>query len=149
MGTQTDFPDVMPSTLQSSVLEGACGSSIQTSSPKFDASDVDSDETKLDTPVKEFDPDATLNYSYKVSDEEGDSDATLLDTPQFITEKESDIHSESSGSSYIETYITDPSYTGPAYQSQRCSKHGASYNPPGWKKVMMKRRKLEFPETQD
>ena len=69
------------------MLKEACGSSIETSSPKCGDSDVDSDETKLDKPVKEFDPDATLDYSYKASDADMDSDATRLDTPQSVTEK--------------------------------------------------------------
>lgn len=126
-------------------------SSTEISSHELDDSDVDSDETRLNTPEKDFDPDTTLGYSYKASDEfeEVDSDATRLDTPQSVTENVevlSDTQSDSSDS-YIETYITDPSYTGPAYHSQPCGKHGACYTPPGWKKVMIKRRNLEFPES--
>ena len=122
--------------------------SIETPSLKTD-SDANSDETRLDSPVNEFDPDATVDYSYKSSDEEVDSDATTLDTPPSvgeIYEAFKSALSDSSGSSYIETYIGDSSYDGPAYHSQPCSKHGASYTPPGCKKVMTKRRKLEFPE---
>ena len=101
---------------------------IETSSVKAN-SDADSDETRLYTPVNEFDPDATINYSYKASDEEVDSDAMRLDTPQSvgeIYEALGSAQSDSAGSSYIETYIVDPSYDGPAYHSLPCSKHGAS-----------------------
>ena len=78
VGTQTEVSDLnvtIPPKYEISVLEKVCGSTI-------DDSDVDSDETRLDTPEKDFDPDATLDYSYKASDKEVDSDATRLDTPQ-------------------------------------------------------------------
>ena len=151
VGTQTDFSDLNILTPAKHQFSESYDLSIETPSLKTD-SDADSDETRHDSPVNEFDPDATIDYSYKASDEEVDSDATRLDTPQTVSEKYEAIRSEqsdSSGSSYIETYIGDPSYDGPAYHSQPCSKHGASYTPPGWKKVMIKRRKLEFPKTSD
>ena len=85
-----DFdPNIIPTTKhQISVLENIWGSSTEISSHKLDDSDVDSDETRLNTPEKDFDPDATLSYSYKASDKlkEVDSDATRLDTPQSVTE---------------------------------------------------------------
>ena len=126
----------------------ACSSSTKISCPTFDQStDVDTVETWLKTPAEGSDSDVTNDYSYKASDEEVDSDATRLNTPQSVTEVFSDIKSDSSGSSYIETYISDPTYDGPAYHSQPCNKHGASYTPPGWRKVMIKRRKLEFQDS--
>ena len=64
---------------------------------------------------------------------ESDSDATTL----------GDLDT-SSDRSYIDQYELDPTYEGPAYPSQPCSKHGASYKPPGWKKRMVKRKKLDF-----
>ena len=62
-------------------------------------SDADSDETRVDTPVNEFDPDATIDYSYKSSDEEVDYDATRLDTPQSVGEKYEALKSAQSDSS--------------------------------------------------
>lgn len=66
---------------------------------------------------------------------ESDSDATTLDLDT------------SSDGSYIEQYELDPNYEGPAYPSQPCGKHGASYTPPGWRKCMIKRKKLDFKHT--
>ena len=148
VGTQTNYSDLNVLTPAKCQFSESYDLSVEKSCVKAD-SDTDSDDTRLDTPVNEFDPDATSDYSYKSSDEEVDSDATTLDTPPSvgeIYEAFKSALSDSSGSSYIETYIGDPSYDGPAYHSQPCSKHGASYTPPGWKKVMIKRRKLEFPE---
>lgn len=45
---------------------------------------------------------------------------------------------------YTDTYVDDPDYTGSPYHSQPCfSIHGVSYTPPGWKRVTVKRRKLD------
>ena len=38
-------------------------------------------------------------------------------------------------------YVQDESYEGLPYHSQPCSKRGISYTPPGWKKVLTKRKK--------
>lgn len=57
--------------------------------------------------------------------------------------------------SWSETYIDDPDYTGSPYHSQPCLSgiHGASYTPPGWKRVMVKRKcirlEVESSETGD
>ena len=64
------------------------------------------------SPAEESDSDVINDYSYKASDEEVDSDATILNTPQSVTEVFSDTKLGSSGSSYIETYISDPTYGG-------------------------------------
>ena len=56
--TQTDFSDLIPA--KHRFLE-SCDLSIETPSMKAD-SDADSDETRLDSPVNEFDPDATIDY---------------------------------------------------------------------------------------
>ena len=157
VGTQTsdlDIPSIPTSTpvkYQTKDID-ACSPTAGTVefNHKLSHSNYDSDTTILNTPEKDFDPDETLSYTYKASDDEIDSDATRLDTPLSIANKEviSDVQSDSSGS-YIETYVADPTYTGPAYHSQPCSKHGASYTPPGWRKIMIKRRRLEFPDSQD
>ena len=116
-----------------------------------------------------YDSDSTVIYAATASEETGgegeyDSDATRLDSPttdaigpgdegdctvdhkEIGVEDHDDADSDSSGS-YIETYTTDPTYDGPAYHSQPCSRHGVSYTPPGWKRIMVKRRKLEFTEA--
>ena len=109
----------------------ACSSSTKISCPTFyQSTDVDTVETWLKAPPEESDSDVTTDYSYKASDEEVDSDATKLNTPQSVTEVFSDTKSGSSGSSYIETGVSDRTYDGPAYHSQPCSKHEASYTPP-------------------
>ena len=73
-----------------------------------------------------------------------ESDETTLESPIVVSDEPD---SSSSRGSYIETYTSDPNYDGPAYQSLPCGKHGASYTPPGWRRVMVKRRKLEFRES--
>ena len=124
-----------------------------------------------DTELEEeaYDSDSTVIYAATASEEtavgeeEYDSDATRLDSPTTIAIgsgdegdcgvnykeigiKDHDADSDSSGS-YVETYTSDPAYDGPAYQSLPCSRHGVSYTPPGWKRIMVKRRKLEFTEA--
>ena len=117
--------------------------------------EYDSDATRLDTPTNPN----TMSYDvmYKsdaatvIPDDLDDSDATRLDTPTSIN-PENDVtaidleqqSAQSSDGSYIETYTSDPSYTGPDYQSLPCCKHGACYTPPGWKCIQIKRKKLEF-----
>ena len=64
---------------------------------------------------------------------ESDSDTTTL----------GDLDTSSDGS-YIEQYELDPTYEGLARLSQPCSKRGASYTIPGWRKRMVKRKKLDF-----
>lgn len=53
-------------------------------------------------------------------------------------------HDSTSSGSWTDTYVDDPDYTGPCYHSQPClvGKHGASYTPPGWKRVTVKRKRL-------
>ncbi len=80
-------------------------------------------------------PATDLNESF-------DSDETRLNSPS-PSDKIEQLEDSSSESS-IETYTLDEDYTGPAYASQPCSKHGASYTPPGWKRIRVKRRKLEI-----
>ena len=82
----------------------------------------------------------------KLSDQSFDSDETRLNSPSRsgkVEQFESD-----SSESYIETYTLDEEYTGPAYASQPCGKHGVSYTPPGWKRILVKRRKLEYSSDQ-
>lgn len=61
----------------------------------------------------------------------------------------------SSFGSWSETYIADPDYKGSPYHSQLCLAgiHGASYTPPGWKKIMVKRKcrhlEMESPESDE
>ena len=52
--------------------------------------------------------------------------------------------SQSSEGSYTDVFDTDADYDGPVYASQPSyvGKHGASYTPPGWKRIRVKRRKL-------
>lgn len=82
-------------------------------------------------------PATELNESF-------DSDETRLDS----LSPSDKVQLEDSDSS-IETYTLDEDYTGPAYASQPCSKHGASYTPPGWKRIRVKRRKLELKINED
>ena len=64
------------------------------------------------------------------------------------------VDSSSSGS-WSETYIGDPDYTGSPYHSQPCFAgiHGASSTPPGWKKIMVKRKRrrleMESPDSDE
>ena len=121
-----------------------------------DLDEYDSDATRLDTPTNPN----TYDVIYKsdaatvIPDDLDDSDATRLDIPTSIN-PENVIHditaidleqqsAQSSDGSYIETYTSDPTYTGPDYQSLPCGKHGACYTPPGWKRIQIKRKKLEF-----
>ena len=48
--------------------------------------------------------------------------------------------------SWSETSVDDPDYTGPLYHSQPCLSgiHGASYTPPGFKRVMIKRKRIRL-----
>lgn len=109
---------------------------VDTTGPRIGGDDeYDSDATKLDSPTPEIGTEGD-DYEYFY-----DSDATTLDSSVPTVDAASDSDSSHEGS-YIETYVTDPTYDGPAYPSQPCGKHGASYTPPGWKRVMMKRRKL-------
>ena len=62
------------------------------------------------------------------SNDEEDSDATTLNSEV-----------RESSSSEESMYEIDPDYKGPISQSQPGQKHGASYTPPGWKKVYKKR----------
>lgn len=133
VGTQTHLAD---DSIDIQTLD--CDLETSSHSPKL-SYDPDSDDTILYTPDKAFDPDNVRS----VSDDEFDSDATRLDTPDTKVSGNADSDSTSSGS-YIETYTSDPSYTGPTYASLPCSRHGVSYTPPGWKRVSVKRRKLEF-----
>lgn len=110
--------------------------------------EYDSDATRLDTPTN---PNTMSDAATVIPDDLDDSDATRLDTPTS-NNPENDVtaidleqqSAQSSDGSYIETYISDPSYTGPDYQSLPCGKHGACYTPPGWKRIQIKRKKLEF-----
>lgn len=76
-----------------------------------------------------------------------DSDETWLDSLS-PSDKVQQLEDEDSDSS-IEIYTLDEDYTGPAYASQPCSKHGASYTPPGWKHIHVKMRKLELNINED
>ena len=88
----------------------------------------------------------------QTDDTDYDSDATMPYIPdndcdsQSVSGADSDTTSEGS---YTETYICDPDYTGPAYASQPCSKHGCSYTPPGWKRILVKRKRLEYPQEDE
>lgn len=81
---------------------------------------------KEDTP----DSDATILYSYTASDHEQD---------------------ESSSGSYLDVYDLDPEYDGLPYHSQPVigGKHGASYTPPGWKHLRVKRRKVQCRDDEE
>ena len=65
-----------------------------------------------------------------------DHESTNEDAPQ-------EYDSTSSGS-WTDTYVDDPDYTGSPYHSQPCftGKYGASYTPPGWKRITVKRKRL-------
>ena len=63
-----------------------------------------------------------------------DSDETRLNSPS-PSDKEDQLDSDSS-------YTLDDNYTGPTYASQPCSRHGASYTPPGWKCIRVKKEKI-------
>ena len=117
---------------------------LETSSHSTPKLSYDSDDTILYTPDKAFDPDKLRS----VSDDEFDSDVTRLNTPDIKVSLDVGSDSTSSGS-YIETYTSDPRYTGPAYASQPCSRHGVLYTLPGWKRVSVKSRKLEFTACED
>ena len=82
----------------------------------------------------------------KLSDQSFDSDETRLNSPSpggKVEQFESD-----SSESYIETYTLDEEYTGPAYASQPCSKHGVSYTLSRWKRILVEGRKLEYSSDQ-
>ena len=104
----------------------------------------DSDATRLDSPTNPGTHDVIDNSDATtiIPEDEYDSDATRLNNPTNADKHDAiDLELESdtsSDGSYIETYASDPSYTGPAYQSQPCGKHGASYTPPGWKRILIK-----------
>ena len=104
----------------------------------------DSDATRLDSPANPGTHDVIDNSdATTILEDQYDSDVTRLDTPTKADKHDLELESDtSSDGSYIETYTSDPSYTGPAYQSQPCGKHGASYTPPGWKRILIKRKKL-------
>ena len=127
VGTQTHHAD---DSIDVQTLD--CDLETSSHSPKL-SYEPDSDDTILYTPDKAFDPDNVRSVI----------DATRLDTPDTKVSGSADSDSSCCGS-YIETYTSDPSYTGPTYASLPCSRHGVSYTPPGWKRVSVKRRELEF-----
>ena len=119
--------------------------------------DCNSDSTIIYTPIsnckgiegeKEYDSDTTNlgTQTAACSGAGGEDTVPLISSPTVNYKKtgseegSQNADSDSSGS-YIETYMMDPTYDGPAYASQPCGKHGASYTPPGWKRILVKRRK--------
>ena len=102
---------------------------------------IDCDATRLNSPCHD------QSEHHDQADDDYDSDATRLNSPSH-DQSDHDVESDTtSEGSYIETYTCDPNYPGPAYPSQPCSRHGVSYTPPGWKRIMVKRRKLEFHDS--
>ena len=80
------------------------------------------------------------------------SDASTVEyryswTPHSTPQQPTQIESEGSTSSYESEYEMDPEYSGTPPQSQPCDKHGVKYVPRGMRRVLVKKRKLEFDDN--